>query len=84
MPASQVTPQVKLLIVTLTDDRSRKELQSQLNLSDREYFRLHFLQPAIELGFIGMTIPNKPKSSNQKYFLTEMGKEIRNQLLNET
>ena len=32
-----------------------------------ENFRRNYLRPAIELGLIQMTIPEKPSSRNQRY-----------------
>ena len=56
---------------------NRQEIQSKLNLSDRENFRLGYLKPALEQGFIEMTIPDKPNSSLQKYRLTILGKQLK-------
>lgn len=39
----------------------------RLSLKHRPTFRKNYLDPAIKLGFIEMTIPDKPKSSKQKY-----------------
>ncbi len=46
---------------------STKELMALLGLKSRESFRQHYLQPALALGFIEMTVPDKPNSRNQKY-----------------
>jgi ATP-dependent DNA helicase RecG len=51
-------------------------LQEKLKLSDREYFRLNYLQPALEAKVIEMTIPDKPRSSKQRYRLTDKGKKV--------
>lgn len=75
----QVAPQVEKLLKVITGEHSRQELQEKLGLSDREYFRKTFLQPAIEEGLIGLTIPDKPKSSKQRYKLTEKGKAVLSQ-----
>ena len=42
-------------------------LMGKLNLTSREGFRRNYLRPAIELGLIQMTIPEKPSSRNQRY-----------------
>lgn len=73
----QVTPQVKSLLKVIKGEHNRQELQELLNLSDRKYFRENYLQRALDAELIEMTIPYKPKSSKQKYRLTEKGKQIK-------
>ena len=70
------TPQVEKLIAVLLGSMTRDELQNQLALTDRKYFRKYYLIPALKSGLIEMTIPDKPKSKHQKYRLTESGKRI--------
>jgi len=48
----------------------------KLKLKHRDNFTDKYLKPALEAGFIEMTIPEKPRSSNQKYRLTIKGKLI--------
>lgn len=55
----------------------RKEMQEKLGLFHRENFRSNYLKPALEEGFIEMTIPNKPNSRLQKYRLTGIGKQVK-------
>lgn len=83
LPSSEAsTPQVpsqikKLLQHLITGEtKSRTELQEELNLSDREYFRKNYLLPAIKAGSIALTLPDKPTSSKQQYFLTQKGKDF--------
>ncbi len=45
-----------------------QELMEKLNLKSRDGFRKNYLTPAIEAGLIGMTIPDKPTSRNQRYY----------------
>lgn len=73
----QVTPQVKNLLETLEQNMSKIEIQRALGLKDRKNFEEKYLNPALKQGLIEMTIPNKPKSSNQKYNLSSKGAELR-------
>ena len=43
------------------------ELMDRLGLKSRETFRKHYLNSAMELGVVRMTIPDKPNSRNQRY-----------------
>lgn len=64
----QVTEQVsKLLEVMGTEPLSTTELMNLVEIKHRPTFRENYLLPAIELGYIEMTIPDKPRSSKQKY-----------------
>jgi ATP-dependent DNA helicase RecG len=45
-----------------------------LGLKDRKHFLDTHLRPALNAGFIEMTIPDKPLSSQQRYRLTAAGK----------
>lgn len=55
---------------------STKELMERLGLKHRPTFRDNYLLPALELGFIEMTIPDKPNSSKQKYRIVD--KKLKN------
>ncbi len=64
----QVTDQVKRLLDAIDKDiLSSKELMERLGIKHRPTFRENYLIPAIKLGLIEMTIPEKPRSSKQKY-----------------
>ena len=56
---------------------TRKELQRALELKGEDNFRKLYLTPALESGYIEMTIPDKPTSSRQKYRLTPKGKALK-------
>lgn len=49
---------------------------SFLNLSDRTKFRKKYIYPLLDAGILQMTIPDKPNSSTQRYFLTQYGLDI--------
>jgi len=73
----QVTEQVgRLLAVFGGDDLSAKELLERLKLKHRQSFRNLYLRPALELGLIEMTAPDKPNSSKQKYRAAKMEKKL--------
>ena len=76
----QVTEQVKELVKILDKEMDRQEIQNKLGLSHRENFRSNYLKPALDLGFVEMTIPDKPNSSLQKYRLTILGKQLKGKL----
>lgn len=63
----QVTPQVEKLLQVVNGEMDRETLQQLLEVSDRKYFREYYLKPAIEGGYIELTIPDKPTSNKQKY-----------------
>ena len=72
----QVTNEIIKFVVIFRGDHTRKELQSILNLNSRDNFERRYLKPAIEAGYVTLTIPEKPKSRLQKYRLTDKGHAI--------
>jgi Fic family protein len=64
----QVTDQVKRLLSVFGQEAlSTKELMERLQLRHRPTFRDNYILPALGMGLIEMTIPDKPRSSKQKY-----------------
>ncbi len=47
--------------------KSRGELMTLCNMKSARYFRQTYIRPLLESGHLQMTIPDKPKSKNQKY-----------------
>jgi ATP-dependent DNA helicase RecG len=43
---------------------------------DRTKFRERYIKLLIEMGILNMTVPDKPNSSKQKYFITEKGRKF--------
>ncbi len=54
---------------------SRNVLQEAAGLRDREHFVKEHLDPILVAGLVEMTIPDKPRSSKQRYRLTPTGLE---------
>jgi hypothetical protein len=59
---------------------SRNDLMNILELNHSGNFRENYLHPALENGYIEMTIPDKLKSIKQKYRLTAKGLKIKENL----
>jgi ATP-dependent DNA helicase RecG len=78
--AEHVTKQVVLLLRACEGEQSRAELMEAVGLTHREHFREAYLLPALAAGYLEMTIPDKPKSSRQKYRLTPTGQTFLNTL----
>ena len=68
-----VTEPVAKLLSVLTGAMSRRQIRESLGLTGEEHFRVAYLKPALEIGLIEMTLPDKPKSRAQRYRLTARG-----------
>lgn len=72
--AGEVAGEVRRLLSVITGEMKRQEIQSRLDLKHEDHFRAVYLRPALDAGYVEMTIPDKPRSSKQKYRLTAKGK----------
>jgi ATP-dependent DNA helicase RecG len=72
--------QMKLL-TSFEGPHSITELMEWVGRTNRTKFRDEILNPIIETLLVEMTIPDKPRSSKQKYRLTEKGRVLQLQLL---
>ena len=72
-----VTEQVRSLLFCLkTQPLGRRDAMVCIGLNSRPTFVYDYLKPAIQAGFVEMTLPNSPKSPTQKYRLTSKGKDL--------
>jgi len=71
----EVTPEMRLVRV-VKGQRTRQALQEAVGLKDAEHFRRHYLLPALAAGLLEMTIPEKPRSSSQKYRMSPAGRRM--------
>lgn len=46
---------------------SANQIMEKLGLKSKETFRKNYMNPALEVGVVKMTIPDKPNSKNQRY-----------------
>lgn len=66
---NHISSQVSALLSVIESyPQSAAELMEKLNLKSRLGFRNNYLNPALDLGLIKMTEPDKPTSKNQRYF----------------
>lgn len=71
----QVTGEVGRLLAVIQGEMKRNELQLALALKHEDHFRDAYLTPALSLGLIEMTVPDRPRSRLQKYRLTARGQQ---------
>ena len=57
-----------------------EELKNAIGLKGRATFQERYLKSALQYGVIGMKYPDKSRSKNQRYRLTEKGEEIQQQM----
>jgi len=71
--SDQVSDQVIKVIKWLQVTKTRQEILLHLGLSNHTKNFNKYIQPALQQGYIQMTIPNKPRSRNQQYIITKKG-----------
>jgi Filamentation induced by cAMP protein Fic-like, C-terminal domain/Domain of unknown function (DUF4062) len=71
---------IKRLVIVLDKESGRGEIMNLLDLRHGQNFRENYLFPALKLGYIKMTLPDKPTSPKQRYRLTEKGKALKKML----
>lgn len=66
---TETSEYVKRLLEVMEYDvhYSSNEILMHLGLKSKETLRKNYLNPAIELGLVRMTLPDKPNSRNQRY-----------------
>ena len=68
--------EVEKLFIALQEPKTMTELKELYQWSNTTKFRTKYVSPLIEAQFVGMTLPNKPTSPKQRYFLTDNGKAL--------
>ena len=66
-PASENTFAKKLVNVLGNEVLRTNEIMLRLGMTHKPTFRKNYLNPAIEMGLVEMTVPGKPRSRYQKY-----------------
>lgn len=73
---SPLSSKVIAILAAAMEPRNLAELQLAAGLKDRKNFRLKHLEPLVDIGWLQMTIPDKPRSSLQRYVLTGEGRTV--------
>ena len=76
LPKSALSRHQVEILDKCAEDQPPTVLMEIAGRSDRTKFRNQVLLPLLEQGFLEMTIPDKPRSRNQKYRLTAKGKSL--------
>ncbi len=76
--APYVAPHMAVVVrlIGAAGELASPDLLLHLGLRDRKNLRERYLAPSLEEGWIEMTIPDKPRSRDQRYRLTARGKEL--------
>ena len=72
----QVPVEVMKLLEAIVGEMTRTQIQALLKLRGRANFEDRYLKPAVGLGLVEMILPGKPRSSKQRYRLSEAGKRV--------
>ena len=59
------------LIEACVEPKTREEMMAFPGPMNRDHFRKAYLKPPLDSGRLKMTIPDKPKSKNQKYIRSD-------------
>lgn len=73
-PTQSSDPVERLLIALKQGEQSSGDLREALGIRHRPNFRENYLHPALKLGLIEYTLPDKPNSRLQQYRLTDKGR----------
>jgi predicted transcriptional regulator len=58
------------------EPKSKDEIFEKITLYKNTKNYNHHIKPLIEVGWLNLTLPNKPTSKNQQYYTTELGKKL--------
>jgi len=72
--------QVLLVLSHYEIAQDTKSLMQKMGLSNRTKFKNKYINPLIDEELLEMTIPDKPNSSLQKYRITNLGKQLKENL----
>lgn len=65
---------IESLLACIGDEtKTRRQIQADMNLRNRRNFRLHYLNPAMDKGYVRFLYVESPNKPEQAYFVTKEG-----------
>jgi ATP-dependent DNA helicase RecG len=55
--------------------RRAADIQKQIGIKHRETFLQNYLRPLLAIGWLAPTLPDTPRSPNQRYVITDLGRK---------
>lgn len=77
----EVTGEVRRMVLVMEGEEKRSDIQMKLGLVSDDYFRVKFIIPGIESGYIEMKYPQSPNHPQQRYKLTAKGQTLKKALM---
>jgi len=73
--------QAKKVLNLFTNPITNADLMKEFGVTNRTKFRRKYIKPLLKEVLIHMTNPDKPNSPDQKYIITENGRELLNSIV---
>lgn len=78
----EVSDKIKRVVLVIEREIKRVDIQHKLNIESDDYFRVNYIKPALENGYIELTHPNSPNHPQQRYRLSVKGLALKQMLQN--
>jgi ATP-dependent DNA helicase RecG len=76
-PLESLTDSQWKIVLFCDVPRKLTEIMDHLGVVNRGYFKVKHIEPLLKGGVLAMTNPDKPRSSNQRYVITEAGVRLK-------
>lgn len=72
----RINDTIKTVLNYCIEPKSNDEIFEKIELYKNTKNHKHHIKPLLEIGWLQQSIPDKPRSKNQKYFTTDLGKKL--------
>ncbi|RTZ01967.1 KTSC domain-containing protein [Flavobacterium sp. GSP6] len=73
---ARINNTIKKILHFCAEPKSNDEIFEKIELYKNTKNHNHHIKPLLEIGWLKQTIPDKPRSKNQKYYTTDLGKKL--------